>query len=133
MGVCARKITKGTSIKNQIINYFIVNLYNGKRKVFRAPLTMSASTAKSIISKYHENIKSGLLLHACYDLDSSILYLTNAQEFTSDQIKQLLPLVKERIGQDFSKKINSSVIIGSPFSTLRVTNISNFQHIYKYY
>jgi len=118
-------------IKNQIINYFVADLYVGSIEVFRAPVTMNSSLAKKLINEHQKNVRCGDLLHVCFDRDSSMLYLVNSEYFTTDQVSRLYGEVVNRIKSDFKVPNVKTPIIGSPFSTLRVRNISCFSHIYK--
>jgi hypothetical protein len=119
-------------IKNQILNYFaFFDELKKEAKVFLAPVTMNASVAKMLLNNQLKTIKKSLpigvkLLHVCFDLDSKRLYLPNAKDFLPLQIEPLLSCVKEKIKKEYGNISNNLPIEGSPFSSIRIRNISSF-------
>lgn len=118
--------------RNQILNYFVSSPQDSKSeaRVFLAPITMNASVGKILIDKELEKSKNKLpktnLLHVCFDMNSKIIYVPNANDFLPNQIKPLLSAAKKKIEDDFGIIPSDSPVEGSPFSLIRIRKVSNF-------
>ena len=123
-------------LKNQIVNYFVSPpLKAGKSpRVFSSPVTMNYDVARKVIEdQLKKNIGSTPLspkplLHVCFDLDSSRIYIPNATAFPKDQMEMLLKAAEIKITKDYGGFMSYRPIEGSPFSSIRVRSISGFGH-----
>ena len=120
-------------IKNKIINYFAaLPEKNEPPKIFKAPVTMNSETALQLLKKQVEGqggkLKARVLLHVCYDYDSGRIYVINSKEFLKDRYEFLLTHVKERIVKNYGSYSDDLIILGSPFSSLRVRSLDSFKH-----
>jgi hypothetical protein len=120
------------NLRNKIFNYFVSpSIDNGMPIVVLCPITINAKDAKILIKKqFKREHKADLgnvnLLHVCFDFDSGMIYLPNAQLFTKEVKNLLLSAVKLRIIKDFGNFSFRSPIEGSPFSSLRIRSLSSF-------
>jgi len=119
-------------IKNKIINYFVVPC-KGSTQIVKSPVTMNAKTAKLLIGQQFKNEKRpeilpGPIFHVCYDYDSKIIYLPNADQFSKETKDGLLDVAKYRIAKDFGDYSHRPPIEGSPFSSLRIRSLSSFSY-----
>ena len=122
--------------KNKIVNYYVTDIGpNGMPQVFRSPVTINSAIAKELLNKQlaknKEKVVGDKLFHVCYDVDSQISYLPNANQFTPEKRKMLLQAAEIRIAHDFNSISNKRPIDGSPFSTIRVRKISSFELVEK--
>ena len=121
-------------LKNKIINYFVVppSKDGGMPRVFRSPVTMNSATAKKLLQKQiGEKLPSGNLLHVCFDVGSERTYVPNASEFTKDKMLPLIQAAQIKITKDFGGFSSHPSIDGSPFSSLRVRSINDFEYAKK--
>ena len=117
-------------IKNQIINYFLAisTADNTVIKTIQSPITISAVVAKKLILEQYQIDKQFKILHACYDVDSKIIYLPNASDFARDTLNDFFKVIKFQIVKDFKESYSfRPAIEGSPFSSLRYRTIESFQ------
>lgn len=120
-------------LRNKIVNYFVLPCKGTHPQVVQSPVTMSAETAKPLIEKQFERenrpeLAPGPILHVCYDFDSQIVYMPNAEQFSRDTKMGLLDVAKYRITKDFGGFSSKPAIEGSPFSSLRVRSLKSFSH-----
>ncbi|MFA7219266.1 MAG: hypothetical protein WC119_02020 [Synergistaceae bacterium] len=115
-------------IRNQIVSYFVDS--SVPVRVFRSPVTMPSSVASEILKEeYDFNSSVKKLLHVCYDIDSKLIYLPNANVFTKDEIEPLLQAAKYYILKQYGDFLMAPPIEGSPFSSLRVRSIKSFGYV----
>ena len=94
---------------------------------------MDAETARCLIEKQlrkNRDELQGSVFHVCYDCDSKIIYLPNADRFSKETRNNLLNFAKHRIVKDYSDFACRMPIEGSPFSSIRARNVSSFSHAY---
>lgn len=120
-------------LRNKIINYFAFSCKSGSPQAVLSPVTMSAEVAKPLIEQQFKREKKpelapGPILHVCYDYDSQIIYIPNAEQFSPETKKGLLDVAKYRITKDFGFFSSKPPIEGSPFSSLRIRSLNSFSH-----
>jgi hypothetical protein len=116
-------------IQNQIISYFVD--LSSYPKVFKSPVTMNSDVAYEIIkSECKYKPSNHKLIHICYDIDSTIIYIPNGSSFTSEQKKSALQAVKYYIIKEFGDFKSIPPIEGSPFSSLRIRSIKSFGYVF---
>ncbi len=116
-------------IQNQIISYFVD--LSSPPKTFKPPVTMNSDVAYEIIkSECNSKLSGKKLMHVCYDIDSKIIYIPNACNFTNDQKITVLQSAKYHIVKEFNDFKYMPPIEGSPFSSLRIRSIKSFGYVW---
>jgi len=124
-------------IKNRIINYFVLEpqTQGASPTVMRSKVTMPSSEVlqelQNQAKKKKERPPRGKLLHVCFDVDSNLIYIPNANEFDKQRMDGLLKAAQIRIVKDFGEYSSRPPIEGSPFSSIRVRYISSFSNAKK--
>jgi len=117
-------------LRNQIVNYFAsLPTKNHKSRIFRAPVSMNAKTALELLKDQFDKFDAKHLLHVCLDVDSGRLYVINKDYFTQSQYEGLLAKIQEKITKSFGGYSPEPVIYGSPFSSLRIRDLSGFEYV----
>lgn len=106
--------------QNKIYNFFLDVKTDD---VYQSELTISDSLAADIVSR-----RASKLLHFCLDRESDILYIINSQSFDGKLIKEKFSIIKEKILEIHGVNV-SSIVLGSPFSTLRVRTVESYNSI----
>lgn len=123
-------------VKNRIVSYFASPSSNpdGKPRVFLSPITMGEEVARKVIQRElgpKDKLSYKKMLHVCFDVESRLIYLPNANELTKMEIAPLMDAAKARITEDYGSYKLTPIIEGSPFSSLRLRSISSFGYIEK--
>ena len=123
------------NIKNRIVSYFVspsLDL-NAPPRVFASPITMGEAIAHKVIQKElgtKDKLSHKKMLHVCYDVESDVVYLPNANELMISEIDPLLQAARFRIIKDYDCKA-SQIMRGSPFSSFRARTIASFGYVEK--
>jgi len=119
-------------LKNKIISYFVVPPFQKEGvRVVRSKFMIDPEEVKPMLAEKFKKAKEGVLppgsiLQVCFDVDSKMIYVPNAPEFTYGKYTEMLDAVKYRIAKDFGDFAIRPPIAGNPFESLRVRSLESF-------
>lgn len=112
----------------KIVNYFITSSFNNSSRCFRSPLTINHSVALVLLRRQFREEMCAPLMHVCFDTLSKRIYVLNSSMFSEEEYQLLLDTAKMKILKDFGNYKNSAIIKGSPYSSFRIRDISDFHY-----
>jgi len=119
-------------LKNQIISYFVATVPGEKYPhVFKSLVFMDENVAAEQLNKQGVKISASQILRVCYDMDSGLIYVPNASNFSEKVKNYLLSAAEIKISKDFGGYRNISYVEGSPLSLIRIRKMSNYHNIFQ--
>lgn len=115
-------------MNGKIVNYFVTSSLNDKDPYcFKSPITVNNKVALDLIKSQYKDYKiKAPLLHVCFDVSSQAIYVLNRNDFSQDQYDNLIAVAKYRVVKDYGSFKYIPIITGSPYSSFRIRDISDF-------